>query len=134
MKVLVIPVPNMVPTEDILAAIQGFFNEIGVATKLTIIEEPDAQPSTSTNKTPVMMAIDKCISVCGCGDEELAFKAKFREMVINHGDPNFELLELLISRKTRKEAQYLKDNHVEWLPNYADRLYKSITMLYGKDL
>ena len=72
--------------------------------------------------------------MCGCGDEELAFKAKFREMVINHGDPNFELLELLVSRKTRKEAQYLKDNHVEWLPNYADRLYKSITMLYGKDL
>lgn len=134
MKVLIIPVPNMVPNEEILSAIQGFFNEIGVATKLTIVEEPDAQPSMSFAKTKTIMAIDKCISMCGCGDNELAFKAKFREMVMNNGDPNFELLEILTSRKTRKETQYLKDNHLEWLPMYADRLYKSLNALYGKDL
>lgn len=134
MKVLIIPVPNLVPNEEILAAVQNLFNEIGVATKLTIVEEPDAAPHTATTKTPFMMAVDKCISQCGCGDNELSFKAKLREMVINRGDPNIELLEILMTRKTRKENQYLKDNHLEWLPQYAERLYKSITTLYGKDL
>lgn len=134
MKVLIIPVPNVVPTEEILAAMQNFFNEIGVATKLTIVEEPDAEPLNTMAKTKIMLAVDKCISMCGCGDEELAFKAKFRNMVVNNGDINFELLEVLTSRKTRKEIQYLKDHHLEWLPNYADRLYKSLAVIYGKDV
>lgn len=134
MKVLIIPVPNMVPNEEILAAMQLFFNEIGVATKLTIVEEQDASPLGATTKSPFMMAIDKCISQCGCGDDELAFKARFREMSLNHGDPNVELLDIITSRKTRKEVQYLKEKHLEWLPQYAERLYKSISTLYGKDL
>lgn len=135
MKVLIIPVPNLVPNDEILAAMQNFFNEIGVATKMTIVEEPDATPSiTGVAKTPFMMAVDKCISQCGCGDNELSFKSKFRELVINHGDPNFELLELITARKNRKENQYLKDNHLEWLPAFADRMSKSIITLYGKDL
>lgn len=134
MKVLVIPVPNMVPNEEILQAISNFFNEIGVATKLTIIEEPDAQPSAEIVKTPFIKVIDKCISNCGCGDDVLAFKTKFRAMALNNGDINFELLEILTTRKRKTEIQYLKDTHLEWLPAYADRLLKSLRTVYGENV
>ena len=135
MKVLIVPIPNTISNNDCEAAMKCFFNEIGIATKMIVIESSDATPNPLTNQsTQFTNLVNRCIEICGCGDNELSFKANFRKMVINDGDVNFDLLEILTSRKTRKEIQYLKDNHLEWLPNYADRLYKSLIVIYGKDV
>lgn len=134
MKVLIIPVPNMVPNEELTNAINNFFNEIGVATSMHIIEEGDATPHTASAKTQLMKAVDKVISYCGNGDDEIAFKSKFRALVINGGDINFELLDILTARKTKKEAQYLADNHLIWLPQFADRMLKACTTMYGENV
>lgn len=134
MKVVFIPVPNAVTEKDILAATTAFFNEIGLATTMHVLKEEDAIPNSISMKTSFMKAVDKAISICGNPDDTLAFKTKFRSAVINNGDPNFELLTLLVSRTSKAEQAYLAQNHLEWLPKFADSMLNACKMMYGKDI
>lgn len=134
MKVVVIPIPNSVSEKELLIATNAFFNEIGFTTSMHVFSDTDAVPNTKNAKTSFMKAVDKVISTCGNPDDVLAFKTQFRAAVINNGDPNFELLTLLVSRTSKAEQAYLSQNHLEWLPRFADGLLNACKMMYGKDI
>ena len=134
MKVVVIPIPNSVSETEFKIAMAAFFNELGFTTVTHVFNDTDAVPNTANSKTSFMKAIDKVISTCGNPDDVLAFKTQFRAAVINDGDPNFELLNILVARRSKAEQAYLAQNHLEWLPRFADGLLNACKMMYGKDI
>lgn len=134
MKVVVIPIPNSVSEKEFKIAMAAFFNELGFTTMTHMFSDSDAVPNTANAKTSFMKAVDKVVSICGNPDDVLAFKTMFRAAVINNGDPNFELLTLLVSRTSKAEQAYLAQNHLEWLPRFADSMLNACRMMYGKDL
>lgn len=134
MKTVIIPVPNNVSEKELLVATNAFFNELGFATSMHVITDNEAIPNQAAVKTSFMKAIDKVVSTCGNPDNEIAFKALFRDAVINDGDPNYELLKILTSRISKAEAAYLAQNHCEWLPKFADRMLNACNVMYGKNL
>ena len=134
MKVVIIPIPNSVSETEFKIAMNAFFNELGFTTATHVFSENDAVPNTANVKTSFMKAVDKVISICGDPDEVLAFKSQFRAAVINNGDPNYELLTILVARRSKAEQAYLVQNHLEWLPRFADSMLNACRMMYGKDL
>lgn len=134
MKVVLIPIPNNVSEKELKIATTAFFNELGFATSMHVISENEAIPNTTSTKTAFMKAVDKVISACGNPDDELSFKTKFRAAIANDGDPNFELLTILTARISKAENAYLTQNHLEWLPKFADRMLNACCVMYGKNL